>query len=296
MSRNNNDRLGVSDPNVGAEMPQNINTPQPQSQQQPSSPLSFVTPTEFVELPSGGKYYDEGHPLHGKTVIEIKHMTTREEDILTSQALLKQNKAMDRFLQQMILDSRINVDDLLVGDKNAILIAARKTGYGAEYTTSIECPACTKTVKHNFSLDLTTISSGTPDDELGENISRTNNNTFITSNLPVTKWSIEMRLLNSADEKKIIETAEGRRKRGLPEDLLSAQLSSFIVSIEGVTNRGQINSAIQSMPAKDSRFLREAYSKVIPSIDLTQEFACSECGYSGDMEVPFTTDFFWPES
>lgn len=294
MSRNNQDRLGVSDPNAGAEAPQDVTTPQPQ--QQSSSPLSFVAPTEFVELPSGGRYYDEDHPLHGQSVVEIKHMTTREEDTLTSTALLKQGKAMDRFLQQMVIDSRIDIDSLLVGDKNAILIAARKTGYGSEYLTAIECPSCSEEVKHNFSLDLTTVSEGTPDDELGGDISRTSNNTFIVSNLPATKWSVEVKLLTSADEKKIVETTQGRRKRGLPEDLLSAQLSSFIVSIEGVTDRGQINTAIKTMPAKDSRFLREAYKEVIPNIDLTQEFACSECGHSGEVEVPFTTDFFWPES
>ena len=293
MSRNNQDRLGVSDPNAGGEAPQSATTPQ--SKQQPSL-LNFVAPTEFVELPSGGRYYSEGHPLHNQAVVEIKHMTTKEEDILTSQALLRQGKAMDRFLQQMILDSRVDVDSLLIGDKNAILVAARKTGYGSEYLTTIECPSCSQAVKHNFNLDFAKPSTGLNDEELGENISKTDVNTFMISNLPVTNWSVEMKLLSSADEKKILETAESRRKKGIPEDILSTQLSSFIVSIEGVTHRAQLNSAIQSMPAKDSRFLRELYNKVIPNIDLTQEFACPECGHSVDMEVPFTTDFFWPDS
>jgi len=292
MSRNNQDRLGVSDPNAGAEAPQSATAPQPQS----SSPLSFVAPTEFVELPSGGKYYDEGHPLHNESTIEIKHMTTKEEDILTSQALLKQGKAMDRFLQQIVLDPRINVDTLLVGDKNAVLVAARKTGYGAEYLTSMDCPSCSESVKFGFNLDLAKISTGASLDELGDNVSKTNNSTFLVSSLPVTKWSVEVRLLNSLDEKKIIETTEGRRKRGLSEDALSAQLSSFIVSIEGVTDKGQINQAISIMPARDSRFIRDTYRKLIPNIDLSQEFACSECGHSGEVEVPFTTDFFWPDA
>ena len=103
MSRNNKDRVGVGDLNSGAEAPsQQYSTPpqtMPPNIAQSASPLSFVSPTEFVELPSGGKFYTEGHPLYGQDVLEIKHMTTREEDILSSSALLKQGKAIDRLLE-----------------------------------------------------------------------------------------------------------------------------------------------------------------------------------------------------
>lgn len=285
MSRNNKDRVGVSDLHTGAEAP-----PTP-PQHQSSSPLTFVAPTEFVELPSGGRYYDEGHPLHNQDVIEIKHMTTKEEDILTSQALLKQGKALDRFLQQVIVDSRIDADQLLVGDKNAILVAARKTGYGAEYETAIPCPACGSVVQHEFDLDNASMVG----DAEHEGVSRTDNNTFLIESLPTTKWSVEVKLLTSADERAVLDSVAARRKRGLPDDTLVTQMSAFTVSIEGVTNRSQINQAVAVLPAKDARYLRDVYRKLIPNIDLKQVFACSECDYSGDMEVPFTTDFFWPK-
>ena len=116
------------------------------------SPLNFVAPTEFVELPSKGLGYASDHPLSGKDVIEIRYMTAKEEDILTSATLLKKGIAVDRFMQNIICDSNINIDDLLIGDKNAILIAARASGYGAEYETQIQCPNCATKAELTFDL------------------------------------------------------------------------------------------------------------------------------------------------
>ena len=64
--------------------------------------LTFTTPTEFVELPSGGNYYPEGHRLHGEQTVEIKFMTAKEEDILTSKTLIKQGVALERLLKSVI--------------------------------------------------------------------------------------------------------------------------------------------------------------------------------------------------
>ena len=95
--------------------------------------FSFVTPTTFVDLPSKGRFYGEAHPLHQSDTIEIRHMTAKEEDILTSEALLKKGIAVDRMLQSVVVDKRIKVRDLLVGDKNAMIIASRITGFGPQY-------------------------------------------------------------------------------------------------------------------------------------------------------------------
>ena len=119
--RNNMDRLGTNDQTETKAAPAAL------------SPLNFVAPTEFVELPSKGQGYSSDHPLSGKDVIEIKFMTAKEEDILTSATLLKKGIAIDRFMQNIICDKNIKIDDLLIGDKNAILIAARASGYGATY-------------------------------------------------------------------------------------------------------------------------------------------------------------------
>ena len=108
--RNNQDRLGAQ---PGGETP-----PVSQPTQQTKQPLQFVTPTEFVELPSKGAFYPQGHPLHNVDTIEIRHMTAKDEDILTSRALLQKGIAIDRFLQNVIVDKNVNIADLLVGDKN----------------------------------------------------------------------------------------------------------------------------------------------------------------------------------
>ena len=112
--RNNDERTGAV---------QQTDSPAPaQTQKGLSNNLSFVAPTEFVEIPSRGKFYPQGHPLHGKQTVEIKHMTAKEEDILTSQTLLKKGVALDRFLQSVMLDKSIDISTLLVGDKNALIV------------------------------------------------------------------------------------------------------------------------------------------------------------------------------
>ena len=305
--RNNEDRMGISDRNTGAEAPSTTVTapttqappanPQmpPQQAHQSANPLlNFVSPTEFVELPSKGKFYSEAHPLYNVDVVEIKHMTAREEDILTSEALLKKGIALDRFIQQILIDKRINPDTLLIGDKNAILVAARISGYGPGYETSVTCPSCQTLTKHRF--DLNEVASVVVDIEPDDTgVSVTNNGTFIIKELPITGWAVEVRPLTGEDEKRINKSIEAKRNKNLSEDILTTQMSTYVVSISGVTDRTHISEAISSMPAMDSKFLRIAYEKIIPNLDMSHTFTCSECDHSGTVEVPFTTDFFWPK-
>ena len=112
--------------------------------------FSFIVPTELVDLPSKGAYYPEGHPLHGSETIEIKQMTAKEEDMLTSRTLLKKGVALERVLESIILNKAIHPDSLLVGDRNALIIAARVSAYGNEYNTTVTCPECgTSQVPHS---------------------------------------------------------------------------------------------------------------------------------------------------
>jgi len=117
------------------------------------SQFNWALPTEFVELPSKGKYYPPGHPLHNQATVEIKYMTAKEEDILTDRALLKKGIAIDRVLENLIVNKAIKLDDLLVGDKNAILVKARTTGYGSSYDTRVICPNCLTPCEHSFDLE-----------------------------------------------------------------------------------------------------------------------------------------------
>ncbi len=285
MSRNK-DRLGNSKPESDSLPPQTL-------QQNESQPFSFVIPTEFVELPSGGRFYPEGHPLHGQDNIEIKQMTAKEEDMLTSRTLLKKGVALDRVLDSVIMNKAINVDNLLVGDKNAIIISTRVSGYGSDYTTNITCPNCTANQEYTFDLNDANVYGGSDSDE---DISLTfNEDGTFTTKLPRTNLNVSFRLLTGADEKSILAQMENARKRKRPEQNITLQLRSMITDVESNDTSEAINYLIDNIPSIDARHLRLAYKIASPNIDLTQHFNCSECGHEQEMEVPLTADFFWPD-
>lgn len=280
--RNNENRFGVQQQNIQDATPQNIPVFEPTKDQ-----LSFIVPTEFIDLPSKGKFYPKNHPLHNKESLEIKQMTAKEEDILTSRNLLKKGVALDKLIHSLVIDKNINPDSLTIEDRNAILISARITGYGAQYTTQVQCPNCEQKVKHNF--DLT---EKLPKED--EQISAvTDENGYFSVVLPNSKWNVVCRALNGYDEKAILRFTESKKNTSSGDSTLMEQLKLMIVAIEGVTDRELIENAISSMRVADSKFIRTHYQKVVPNIDLNHTFNCSSCGTEAVLEVPLTADFFW---
>tara|TARA_Y100000034_G_scaffold135067_1_gene205555 strand:- start:1005 stop:1871 length:867 start_codon:yes stop_codon:yes gene_type:complete len=284
--RNNESRTGAR-PNTDPAPTQ----PQQQSTATSTPPLSFATPTEIVELPSRGKYYPTGHPLHGMGEVEIRYMTARDEDILNSRTLIKKGVVIDRLLANVLVDKKINLDDLLLGDKNALVVSTRITGYGEEYDTNANCPVCGLASKCSFRLDEATIKAGGSADLDG--VEETEEGTFIFK-LPKANVEVEVRLLNGHDEKKINQMAEKRKKYDLGETSFTDQLRMSIKAVNGTSDIAVISSLVENMPARDSRYFREVINKVTPNIDMMQPFSCENCGHEGDMEVPLTADFFWP--
>lgn len=255
-----------------------------------SSVLDFVAPTEFVELPSGGRFYPEDHPFCNQETIEIRYMTAKDEDILTNQTLLRKGVALERLLENILSNSNVDPASLLIGDRNAIVIAARKTGYGPLYNTAVECPTCAEKVHYSFDLNETNIYCG---DEHGDKeITATANGTFVVT-LPLTKVDVEMRLLVGKDQSEI-STAVQNKKDSIFENVLTSQIERLVVSLNEEVDRNVISKFVELMPAYDSRYLREAHAAVTPSVDLTQNFGCSACAHEQKMAVPFTVDFFWP--
>jgi len=283
LARNNPDRFSAPQPDT--------TTPVEATR---GDPLSFVVPTEFVDLPSHGVYYDPTHPLHGQDTIEIKFMTAKEEDILTSQTLLEKGLALDRLTDNLIMDKRIRQQSLLTGDKNAILIAARKSGFGEDYETSITCPSCNKADKYVYDLNNAVTTSGLALEDLEENEISTDGNGTFTVTLPKNPVTLEFQLLTGAEERAIANAAADRRKRKEPEHVITDQLKLIIVSLNGYTEPELINRFVDSMTLTDSRYLRDAYQKVNPNIELKEVFVCNECGHSDEINFPFTADFFWP--
>jgi hypothetical protein len=255
--------------------------------------LSFSTPTEFVELPSKGIFYPEDHPLHNEAFIEIRYMTAKDEDILTSKSLLKRGIAIDRFLQNVIIDKNIRMDELYVGDKNALLVGARITGYGEDYECQVSCPSCGSSNDHSFDLGAISPKKLTPNgSKFAINM---DGDTFVITT-PVTKVDVKLRLLKSKDEKYLLKLIENKRKKKLPESNLTDQLKLMIVAVNDMEDGEVIHSFVEALPARDSRYIRQAYESAAPNVDLSQTFLCDACDFETDrMEVPFTTAFFWPE-
>jgi len=280
----NRDRLGG--------VQQHDTSPPPQAMQnEGGSGFSFVVPTEFVELPSRGRFYPEGHPLHGEESIEIRQMTAKEEDILTSRTLLKKGIALDRVVENLIVDKRIDPDTLLIGDKNAIVVVIRVSGYGNEYNTQVSCPACDTTQEYSFDLNKANIYSG----ELKEgwDITENGDGTFNIV-LPRTKVAVTFRVLTARDEKELMKGMESDRKRTY-EKGVTRQIVNIVTAVNGDSSPEAINYLVENIPSMDSRHLRLAYKSVAPNIDLTQHFVCEECDNEQDLEVPLTADFFWPD-
>jgi len=241
-----------------------------------------------VDLPSGGKYYPPDHPLCDVDTIEIRHMTAKEEDILTSETLLKKGIAIDRLVQSILVDKTIPPESFLVGDKNAILVASRITGFGPFYEVTFPCSACNEATAHEIDLSLLELKeTDTSDAELTEN------GTFMIT-LPATGINIELKLLTSQDEKSIARQLESRKSMKRPENAATLMLGSLIVSANGVTSRDQINKLTGLLPIKDSKYLRKVYDKIMPDIDMNMEFQCDKCMHGEKVVMPLTAEFFWP--
>jgi hypothetical protein len=238
----------------------------------------FKLPTEIVELPSKGLLYSEDSEL-AKGVLEMKYMTAKEEDILTNQSYIKNGTVLDKLMKSLIV-SKINFDDLLIGDKNAIMIASRILGYGSDY--SFEYNGETQNV------DLSTLENKPLKEELFT--SRTNEFSFT---LPKSKNSVTFKLLTHKDEQDINRELEGLKKINKDESPeLTTRLKHMITSVEGNREKKDIRNFVDNyLLAQDSRALREYTRKIQPDVDLT--FFPSNG--SNRVNIPIGVSFFWPD-
>ncbi len=255
-----------------------------------NSVFSFATPTEFVELPSRGVFYPETHPLHDTEVVEIKHMTAKEEDILTSEALLKNGLALNRLLQSVIVNKSIDPESLLIGDKNAVLMAVRQTGFGNVYTTSVNCPACGALNERDFSLQEKEIKESV----LGDNVTLMENGNFMFEDTQY-GLQIELKLLRGKDETRITKTMQRLKKLKKDTGSVTTMLQNIIVSINDLREPSAIRQVVDAMPVALSRKIRNVYEEAMPNINMYADFECDSCSHVDRLEVPINLNFFWPE-
>jgi len=253
--------------------------------------FSFVNPTEFVSLPSEGRFYPEGHPLHNVDTVEIKHMTAKEEDILTSETLLKKGIALNRMIESVLLDKTIKVQSLLLGDKNAILIASRITGFGPFYEVNTTCPSCYGKADNTF--DLSTIETTTLADTL-EDVEVHDTGLFMLE-LPTSKVRVTLKLLTAADEETLQRNTENKRKLKKPSSVVTDLLKAIVVGANDHTDRETINKFVDMIPMQDVSYLRKQYEQVKPDMDVNFDFECPACNHVGKVVMPMTAEFFWPK-
>ena len=242
-------------------------------------------PTEVIDLPSQGKVYPKDSPLaEGK--IELKYMTTREEDILMSQNLIKKGVVIDKLLDSLIVTKGVKQTDLLLGDKNAVLVAARILAYGPEYTTEILNPNDNdEKIKHTFDL------SQCPFKELPKDIDYTNNSFEFQT--PIGKKKIKFKLLTSADEGLIEKDLKQSKKFGYNTEI-TTRLRYMIKEIDGESKPEVLNESVQNLLARDSIALRNYIKQITPDIVLDMEVEIG--GEAVDVNIPLTAEFFWPQT
>ena len=238
-------------------------------------------PTEIVELPSKGYFYPEENPLStGK--VEIKYMTAREEDILTSVNLIEQGIVLDVLLRELIVDKDIDLDTILLGDKNALFVSARVLAYGGEYQFKIG--------KETGTVDLSKVKARKMDYSKFE---RGVNNFEYT--IPSAKRKLTFKLLTQKDDIEIREELDGLKKAGLKIDReVSTRLKQLITAVDGKADRAYINNFVDNeFLSRDTLAFRKHVVTVTPDLDMETEVTLSN-GERRKVAVPMTVTFFWP--
>ncbi len=245
----------------------------------------FQAITDVVALPSKGIFY------HNKqSSIKVKHLTADDENILTSPELIRNGKVLDVLLENAIVDGNLSAEDMLVGDRNAVLFFLRKEGYGDVYPVKMACPSCGETFKE----DVLISSLGMKNLEV-----QPDSEGLFSVELPKTRWKIKFRMLTGKDEAYLTKKAEQPKKTKKNvsySQLLTERYIIQIMFINGDNDKLKIQKAASNMPISDSLFLREYMREIEPGVDMSYNFNCKSCGHQFEDNVPITATLFWPNA
>ena len=251
-------------------------------------------PVESIPLPSKGVVYPPDSPLFGKETIDIRPMTAREEDILTSRALIKKGTVITELIKSCLIDKRINPEELLVGDRNALMTSLRITGYGADYNVEVGCPSCGEKSKQSF--DLTQL----PIKRLAEDPVAEGSNCFecsISTGKEGKDLKIRYRFLTGVDEREIQLLQERKKKKGFSADqLITTRYQRQIVAVNNITDKSKIQMFIQKMPTRYSRALRKHMDENEPGVEMKAHMQCPHCFEESEVSMPIGASFFWPDA
>jgi hypothetical protein len=250
----------------------------------------FEFPTEIIDLPSKGLVYPEGHPLR-KGNIEIKYMTAREEDILASQSLIKKGVVLDKLFESVVVEPNVDINDIFIGDKNAILLATRVMGYGADYQVEVTDPFTLE--NQNVTIDLSKVKTKDFNEEI------LNGDNLYKFKLPKSGVELEFKLLTHGDEIEITKENQALARlykgKGDTSFDVTTRLKYMIQSVDGNSDRGYITKWVQNgFLALDTKAFRKFVKELSPDMDLTFNFVSELTGEEEALDIPFGISFFYP--
>jgi hypothetical protein len=245
---------------------------------------TYDFPTEVLDLPSKGLVYPKDHPLASGR-ITIKYMTAKEEDILSNQNLIKKGIVLDKLFESIIVD-RIDIKDIIIGDKNAIILATRLLGYGADYQMKFYSGITGESI--NTVVDLSKVQTKEVD------FSLFNNKNEFEFTTPLGKNKLTFKLLTHGDELAVERDISALQK--LNKDTaadITTRLRYMITSVDGKNDIASINKYINGMLARDSRAFRDYVKVMSPDMDMTFEYTHST-GEKEALPITMGVNFFWP--
>ena len=276
---------------------QPITTPSPSIPTESPNPfgLSFVVPTEIVHLPSGGNFYPEGSVMSGVDRLEIKSLTAKEEDILINDSFIAQGVVFDKLIDSILITPNVKCSDLLDCDKVAVLIAARRSGYGDKIGFETVCDSCNSTFEAEISLSKMLDKAEKEKFVVESNEEWTYEETsgLLTFELPSTQMSVKIRILTTQDYEYFKQSKAQKEKLNLPYSESAEFIRAVLVSAENIVDPLLLSKLTEVLPAVDVRKIKYVHNKNVPTFDTSQEIQCPHCSAIAEKEVPFSVGWFW---
>lgn len=261
--------------------------PQPVSVEPHPADRDYRPPVSSVKLPSRGLVYPPESPLYLLESVDIKAVSATEENILSSPVLIRKGTVLNVLMKACITNRMIDPDQMVIGDRNAILTAIRVSAYGPQYLARVECPVCHEEAEHEFDLSRLELKTLDVEPATGPG-----SNEF-TFKLPVSGREVRFKLFDSNDIADLEKTIEAVKKRTGAEQSVTLRLISQVLSVQGI-EKENLPSFLSSMLALDSKPLRAYMDRIAPGVEMAQEYECQSCGKTAEVDVPMGTEFFWP--
>lgn len=244
-------------------------------------------PDVSVPLPSRGLVYSPENVLYHQDTIDVRAMTAKDEDILSSPALLKKGQALTQMMKACITNKLIDPESMLIGDRNAVLIAIRNCSYGSEYPVEMQCQACDNKFEHTFDMGRLPITQLSVDPI----VNGTNAFRYV---LPKSRREVIFKLMTGRDVTDLSKITAQMKKANIADNNVTLELHHMILSIDGEEDRTKLLRLVENMHAQDSLSLRDYIQDINPGVDMYQEMTCPSCDTVQEVDVPLGVEFFWP--